>query len=842
MVQFPETVQREWDAAANAVKAAQAVKQRIDRGVAVEHAVENLRVRHDAHLLFQQELDADSTPVLEMSTMTEYRSNPAAAPTDLIDGVLKDNGLCVVLGPAGSGKSTAALQMLHSLMNGSDWLGQQAHQISGAVGILSYDMDAAMVFDWMAGFPNLDDDKVSVVNAYKRGNPLGVPAMRKRIAETWKAIGVEIIVLDSFSASFFMQDQNDAGATMAHYRDLKLFALTEVGAKALIVIAQNLAQLIESLRDQGGKHIYLWHSRKLLSMEKVAQIEYLALIIENDGIDPDYPDVVNIFRDPAESFEFMNMTSLAQQLGLSEVLSNTSADSLVLAYVQKYPNSAEALMRWRDEVISGADRDWSLEMIKAYDQLEKGSAVHKLLLSWVIKGLAGHYKSDSFEKLNLDYGTVPKQAFPKLTHRFAQPVYEAGNLNAFQEQEVRNQLDLKPVQLLWQSVVSKETPALPQIKIELNKLSINLNQPITEAKNKLLGLQQNSDSAEPAQLQKVQRTIKALEFQKQILEQGISAFDSLKDQEKIILGLFFASQFSHGYGESFSQLMISLIIKHYQRHENLKNQIQFLNDDIAFDLMNFNQFQKIIMMIETVRHIFNHDDEIQKIISDQLTQILIPLIKAKQKEITVESCDISFQKLFQVNKLLSFRSKWQAIVEKSLEKLEKQNEYQISVSKTILDAYYGDMGAVCLSGYPQVIKKSHLYNLRLIDLKEKTIVGNAVMVLAKNRLRHPRIDKFLQVFGINPLESLLKGKSQSLQLHLYLQFRKVFENLAAHLKIPIVLSGGSKWGILSNRHDFLDLILAYEKGKGSTEVQNVLGVSVYYDDIYFSNGILLHTK
>lgn len=239
MVQFPETVQREWDAAANAVKAAQAVKQRIDRGVAVEHAVENLRVRHDAHLLFQQELDADSTPVLEMSTMTEYRSNPAAAPTDLIDGVLKDNGLCVVLGPAGSGKSTAALQMLHSLMSGSDWLGQQAHQISGAVGILSYDMDAAMVFDWMAGFPNLDDDKVSVVNAYKRGNPLGVPAMRKRIAETWKAIGVEIIVLDSFSASFFMQDQNDAGATMAHYRDLKLFALTEVGAKALIVIAHS---------------------------------------------------------------------------------------------------------------------------------------------------------------------------------------------------------------------------------------------------------------------------------------------------------------------------------------------------------------------------------------------------------------------------------------------------------------------------------------------------------------------------------------------------------------------------------------------------------------------------
>lgn len=50
---------------------------------------------------------------------------------------------------------------------------------------------------------------------------------------------VEAIVIDSFSASFFHQDQNDAGLTQAHYRDLQKFALTEVGAKALIVIVHS---------------------------------------------------------------------------------------------------------------------------------------------------------------------------------------------------------------------------------------------------------------------------------------------------------------------------------------------------------------------------------------------------------------------------------------------------------------------------------------------------------------------------------------------------------------------------------------------------------------------------
>jgi hypothetical protein len=107
------------------------------------------------------------------------------------------------------------------------------------MGIVSYDMDAAMMLDWMDGFPNMDPRKVSVVNAYKRGNPLGVPAMRAQIAAAWRAQQTEVVLIDSFSASFFGQDQNDAAAVQHHYRDMKLFALTEVGARALLVIVHS---------------------------------------------------------------------------------------------------------------------------------------------------------------------------------------------------------------------------------------------------------------------------------------------------------------------------------------------------------------------------------------------------------------------------------------------------------------------------------------------------------------------------------------------------------------------------------------------------------------------------
>lgn len=239
MIQFPETAQVEWQVAADAAEAEHRLRKKIQHDTEVERETARLRIRHEANLTFQQELDADNTPVLEMITLANYKANPAGAPVDLIEGVLKANGVCLMLGPSGSGKSTLGLQMLNSLMTGADWLGQPTKPIMGAVGIMSYDMDGAMVMDWMSGFPSVDPTKVSVVNAYKRGNPLGVPLMRAQIVAAWQALNVETIMIDSFSASFFAHDQNDAALTQAHYRDLIKFALTEVGAKSLIMIVHS---------------------------------------------------------------------------------------------------------------------------------------------------------------------------------------------------------------------------------------------------------------------------------------------------------------------------------------------------------------------------------------------------------------------------------------------------------------------------------------------------------------------------------------------------------------------------------------------------------------------------
>lgn len=248
MIQFPETARNEWEIVADAVRAEADVRRKIERGTQVEAELERMRIHYEAKVLLDQEINADQTPELKMFSLADLKNGLVSAPADLIEGVLKDDGLCVMVGPSGSGKSTLALQMLYSLLTGEDWLYQTTKPLSGNVGVVSYDMPATLMGDWMQGFPGVDDSRVSIVDAYKTGNPLGVPAMRAQIVAQWKNANTEVVVIDSFSASFFGSSQNDAAEVMHHYRELKRFALQEVGARAVIIIAHSTADTPGKIR------------------------------------------------------------------------------------------------------------------------------------------------------------------------------------------------------------------------------------------------------------------------------------------------------------------------------------------------------------------------------------------------------------------------------------------------------------------------------------------------------------------------------------------------------------------------------------------------------------------
>lgn len=239
-IKFPETAASEWQIIADAANASTQLRLRLERDTHVESALEKLRIKHEAQVQFDAELQASETPDLDMMTLADYLVNPLVnGPQPLIEGVLNDDSVCLMLGPSRSGKSTLALQMLYCLATGQSFLDQPVTKLAGSFGILSYDMPGGLMFDWMAGFPGVDPRRFSIVNAHKKGNPLAVPEQREAIVASWKARNTEVVVVDSFSASFFGHDQNDAAAVQAHHRELKKFALTEVGARVLIIITHS---------------------------------------------------------------------------------------------------------------------------------------------------------------------------------------------------------------------------------------------------------------------------------------------------------------------------------------------------------------------------------------------------------------------------------------------------------------------------------------------------------------------------------------------------------------------------------------------------------------------------
>lgn len=255
MVQFPETAATEWKIVSEAAFAAERFLERLKHEAEVEKRLKTIRVDHEAKLLLQAEIDSGSTPTLEMGSAMDYMTGTAASgPADLIEGAVKDNSTCIMMGPAGAGKSTLAMQAIHSWQTGAHWMGQPAKILTGGFGILSYDMDASMLVATLAPYPGVDMGRVHIVNAHKRGHPLAVPALRAQIASKWRSENVEVVIVDSFSASFFGHDQNDAASTMSHYRDLGTFALTEVGARVLIVLVHSTKNNPDTVRGSTVHH------------------------------------------------------------------------------------------------------------------------------------------------------------------------------------------------------------------------------------------------------------------------------------------------------------------------------------------------------------------------------------------------------------------------------------------------------------------------------------------------------------------------------------------------------------------------------------------------------------
>lgn len=628
-------------------------------------------------------------------------------------------------------------------------------------------------------------------------------------------------------------------------------------------LAGKISELIDVLDDTGGNHSYTWHIRKLLAQSQERRDSYIEIVRANNGADPDYPNIQRLFEHPGQTYENSYLIELAGRLGIS--LSEFgprgtefSFKDLMNAYIKKNPDSEKILFQFREDTLRGLDKEWGLQTLSSFDSL--GDSVHPLFLRSVIRGLGSNFfsslKSSSFSNLFKSFTILKKNPFA-IKQDFKIPFYEVKNIDKFKAEEISKKvnrklildalfpfLDYLPVTadnfipfINAESISLRDselikTDALKNLELELKNLEKEEKKEASTLKEK------------ESQLKKMEKSLLFIREKRSHYEEIISNFHRLGDDEKFLVVLLI-SGFITEIGTELYKFTVHLLLTRYEKEARLKEQLDYLKQDIVAETLNYSQVSFFLSTIELCRNLLQIDKSLEKIQKDtdhRLHDLLRPYIITKNKKLSSESIDAAINKLTSLGKLTSEKSKWLDILENTERKLkEKFSSFNIFLSKTSLDAYYGDMGGICLANYPGEIIKDGFFVNRLIQKEEEMIVGISIAILSNAGIPSLDIKSYWAAFAFNPLASLINSFSYRNQLYIYLQFRRVLEHLANNTKLPVAIVGVDTFGIVSNHSGFRELILNYEEKKKNPakRITDANGISLYYDEKNYRKALLI---
>jgi hypothetical protein len=634
-------------------------------------------------------------------------------------------------------------------------------------------------------------------------------------------------------------------------------------------IAENISQLVRIINDHGGMHVYKWHTKKLLAKNKNDMQPYLDYIEENNGCDPEYPRIDRIFRDEELERDNLGIADVIAQFNLGHHFSgkstnNVSYKQFLNAYIQEHPDTASLITDFQQQLLAGLDRQWTYEHLHQLDCLSSPDKnLHSILLRSVIRGIGRSFdlfdlfdflkKSFSFIELFNKYGGAHSQLNINARTSFIMPIKELGSSSADQDTIARKNINLVPVEKVWNSLCNSDPVNTGNILSFINKWTIELDEPLEKAFNEKVSLEEILNETTEVEIikktekdiEKQDKTISVLRQKKQHYTAIMDEFNSLNDEQKFILALILAGT-AGKTDDEFSSYVCRLLLQRYRELDIITTRLSFLRDDISVDVLSYRQFVYFLNLLETLFFVLSEDKNIINLLEDDtvLQNLLEPYLITKKKEITLDALDAAAKRMTDYASMQAERAKWQGILDKMEQKDKKYfHNMEIYTSKSFMDSYYGDMGGICLSGSPEQILRPGFFIQRLVDNTEGQIIGMSILHLSNGGYNTygSKARDFWQAFAFNPLYSVLSHYSEEQQLYLYLQFRLNMEKVAWMTKLPVVISGiETSWGLISNSEYFGDLIRKYEYSKKTAiSVSNAKGLSLHYSKEEFAAALVI---
>ncbi|AEJ61953.1 hypothetical protein Spith_1693 [Spirochaeta thermophila DSM 6578] len=596
-------------------------------------------------------------------------------------------------------------------------------------------------------------------------------------------------------------------------------------------LGRTILSLVESLPPKGGLVLYKWHLKRLFSIPVNRREAFIAETAGHQGVHPAYPFTEDLFPDPEETHQRHAFAEYAKLLSVEPDRIKGASD-IVHLYLRRHPELEPVFSLIREDILEGRDRRWDPERISLYDKAT--GPIHAPFLRTIIPGMGSLFytapKSPSFQDLASRYPVSP--TLPPLSHTFPLTL-TTSTPQLWEEASVKERIALQP--LLAVSAVFRTPLASPpeqEVFRAISRKLLSLREPLERTYQELAAAP--SPSPEAAHLRQRYEHLLA---RQRALRTALGLYQEASPHLRFLIALMVGAHFGKSDPE-LSRLALSWTLARYRHDPLLAKQIAYLSEDLAEDDLSLAQLSQITLSLEHLFRLVADDPHIRDALDHTSTEqqdVLAPFLLTRRKTLTLDAVDAALKRLCRYHQMLAEQAKWQELLSRTYRQEEPPHTFKLYLSKTPLDAYYGDMGGICLSEHPEAITNPDLYVARLADLTSGTIQG--VAVLYRNTVPSQSMGgrPYWFAFAINPLPSLCRKLSNAQLLQMYLNYRILFEELSRRTGMPVLLPGISSWGIISNNDHLRRIILRYELMRKPPVLKDATGFSFYYHEYQYAH-------
>ncbi|MEM5948398.1 hypothetical protein WKV44_07555 [Spirochaetia bacterium 38H-sp] len=596
-------------------------------------------------------------------------------------------------------------------------------------------------------------------------------------------------------------------------------------------IINNILYLSDLLPDKGSLAIYKWHIKNLLNKTQKEQLIFIKKTKDNRGLHPDYPNIEDIFSDDNVTNYKENFSSYAKNLN-TEPSRLRGARDIIKAYIEKTPAISPVIDKIRDDILEGRDRLWSEEKIKLYDKATQ--LIHAPLLRTIIPGIGSLFytapKSHSFSELFAEYPIEHNIKIPYIRHSFTLST-SRDNPQLWDSSEIKERINLSAILDTAQAFRQPHHIDTEEyVFTELSKELLSMRGPLQKIKKEM------GDNKE-SKLENLKRSQDVIQQRQKDFRRLLALYKEAPSSLKFMIALILSSSFAKK-NNLLKRLVLIWTVKRYMKNPLFAKQQAFFAEDLVPDDISLMQFKMLLKSMELMFSLINSDSEIRAILESLPTELhsaFEPFLITRRKLLGMEAIDAAIKKLSSYHALLAEHAKWQELISKTYNQESDIRQFLLYVSKSSIDAYYGDMGGICASDKPEFIKDPAAFTIRLVNGQEKTITGMGLLYFNTEPNQALARRPFWFAFAINPLPSLCHKLTNIQLLIMYLNYRILLEKISKETGYPVLLPGISSWGIISNNDILKKIITEYEIRKQPLILTDAKGLSFYYNEYQYAH-------